>query len=264
MLSPNNETDRQRFQDNLVAAKVRDILRADAKRAPTDCSFSNAQISSLVDGLAVAPRPQEIHQERSSRYLRGTAAGMILWDGLLAQNSGQDSGLTKIKVDISNLLQRTGKKRGSSLSFLDNVLWKDFRPVAHLWLAYLLRQLAELSSVSTDKLCTSGDLLRFLAVAEQLRRDGELARFWKSNQPILHPAHTWKVPSSIRLPELTIRYSADGMQGQVTWQRPGSIAGAYWSSLPNVSRTAFEEALAKKVALAAAEVYPVSVKVVAA
>jgi hypothetical protein len=256
MLSPRNDTDRTKFYDNLIAAKISDKLRADANRVPAARPFSNKQISALADVLATAPRQQEVHKERSRRCLQGTAAGLILWEGLVARDRGQETGLSKIKADIADVLQRKGKKRGPSVSFLDNVLWQTFRPVAHLWLASLLRELAKLAPDNAGAPCTPGDLIRFLAIAERLRLDGEAARFWKSNQPLLHPNYTWKVPSNIRLPRLAIRYSAEDWRDRVTEQRPDSIAGAFWSSAPRVSRIAFEEALGKKVALATVEAYP--------
>jgi hypothetical protein len=98
MLSPDNEAERIRFK----AARVRAELKLEIKKlCPTEHSFSNGEIGKFIDILDIAPRGQEIFQERKRRYERAPIAGWILWDCLAGHDGVPTVGLTEIKANIS-------------------------------------------------------------------------------------------------------------------------------------------------------------------
>lgn len=240
MLSPDNEADRMRLKASRVRAECKGLIK---KLCPTERSFDNGEIATLLDLLDAAPRPEEVFQERQRKYELGTVAGWILWDCLAGHDGVPVAGLTATKAKISERLQQRGRKRGFSLSSLENTAWRTYEPVAHFCLAHMLRQVAVLPCARFERPCAPNDLIRFLAVSEHLRRAAELIKLRKSSHSLLDPARTWKVPSSIQLPVLILPDDAKKDQVWFAVRQVPSIAGASGSSLRHVPTDALREVL---------------------
>jgi hypothetical protein len=208
MVWPDDEENRRRLKMARQAVELSDLIRSLAKQDSPPASLDIADITPITDALAASPRLSDVATARDQRYERGTIAGWILWDALLDHHRGTKRGLEVIKRDISNRLLVSKHVKRLSISTINNIIWRIFRPVAHLWPAYMLRS----ANLRTDgqpvsRPCGPADLLRFLALAEQLRRDGETCRPRQSDLPILDPARTWKAPPTLHLPDFRIPYT---------------------------------------------------------
>ena len=208
MLWPDDEESRRRLMTACYANEFRYLIRRLAKLDPSPNSVRITVLAEVSDLLAASPRLSDLAADRKRRAMHGTIAGQILLDTLFDHHRGSKRGLGAIKQDISQRFARSKNFKGLSISNINNTVWRTFWPVAHLWSAHFVRQ----HNLVIDGQPTSSpswldDLPHFLAVAEQLRRDGETCHPRRSDQPILDPVKTWKAPSSLDLREFRILYS---------------------------------------------------------
>lgn len=77
-------------------------------------------------------------------------------------------------------------------------LWSAFKPAAHLWAA------ERLLVIKYQHPLFGNHPYELLAVAEELRRRGEVHVSRHTNRPLLDSAETWRVPPDFSLPEVDI------------------------------------------------------------
>jgi hypothetical protein len=207
MVWPEDEENRRLFVQARRAKEYVELVEAFAKVDPQAKIMNVADMAVTFAALATSPRPTEVGADRQRRYSHGSIAGWILWDGLVNCHSGTGHGLEAVKRDISKRLKTSKGHPRFSVSTINNTIWPRFRPVAYMWLAHMFHaSLGRSDGEPVPRPCKADDLLKFLEMAEQFRRDGEGCRPRHSDQPILDPTRTWKGPPGLRLREQRFVY----------------------------------------------------------
>jgi hypothetical protein len=159
-------------------------------------NLSNQDVRALFELAANTVPMARIQSEIERPFIRGTVAGHILRLTLagLARDPKSDAlGAAKKRVSA-------GFAADSRLSVktIENQIWKNYRPVAHFWAAFLSLDDRQFFPCQTKTFKT------FLQMAEAYRRAGETTPVFKSGT-ILNSHETFSLPKSMNLPEMTLR-----------------------------------------------------------
>jgi hypothetical protein len=160
-------------------------------------SLSKDQSALLLDLLAKmrTAKPREAILQRSHRHLRhGAVASAILYQALTGPD--ERPSLNAIKSILQERLKHYEESFPSlSLSTMDNTVWKNFKAVSHLHLAYALVWAAH-GAKTYPFPCRYDDLPVFLKTAESIRIEGEQTLLRQKAGTVLDPRQTWKAPSN--------------------------------------------------------------------
>ena len=163
-----------------MAAYGKDLARA-GKLAPPSPEHIGPILAFATDALPL----KVIHDRVRQPFMHGCAAGLLLLRAATHASIPQHFKLSDIKHDIAGTFT-------VSVSTVDNTIWPAFRPVAHLFAAYLVRALEG----ETTFPCRLVELPLFLARAEDFRSRGEAIFPPRRSDPMLRPgeALTFGVP----------------------------------------------------------------------
>jgi len=127
---------------------------------------------------------RDLEGESETRQRRGQIAGAVLIDALLDHWKGRPPKLAGIFKSVAERFELSeGEVR--------TVCWPSFRSVAHLW--GTTHQMKRVDVLPRDL----GELLRFIAFAEQLRALGETTPV--RGGTLLRSGEMWKVPQGVDL-----------------------------------------------------------------
>lgn len=198
MLWPDKKDIRERYIQTItveIAKGIQPTLQFDEGPATEDIAFWTKLVTS-------AKRPEDFQKDAHVRFERGTMAGKVLFDAVGHSLAGVDSvrlgDITKRMVGLLN--EDLTKKSTSSF---ENRIWPIFRPVSHLWAAWLY------SANETDWAfpCEASKLKLFLSIAEFFSKKGEgLKTSPKAPSPILRQSESLKLPSQY-LDDVSITFS---------------------------------------------------------
>lgn len=119
-----------------------------------------------------------------------------------------------IQSYLSTAVKGCRRKAGSSEKTIRQH-WEKYKPVAHLWAAFRVYQLAPKSNFTNIAKTLAGvKLNEFLAVAEHFRLFGESFKpsRIKSHESLLPKGETWQVPEDYELATINMNFD-----GSSTW-----------------------------------------------
>lgn len=168
---------------------------------------------SMLKVLASAPSADDVFARAYNTSFYGAIVGdMLLFILGCAQHCPRHMSINKAAFVQSKILIGAKDQAGNLLHYglaTVRTAWGKFRPVAHLWAAYRIWQIDHKEAPDLSPFEPDG-LPNFLAAAEELRRLGTstFARAQKLRHgPILNPAETWRTPSGLCLPSVTLTCS---------------------------------------------------------
>lgn len=138
-----------------------------------------------------------IHQQSQHHFVQGVIAGELLSAIVGDHASGQSIKVQSIKNEIIECCaSRKSDHFRISLSTLENTIWKRYKPVSHLWAAYLG------NALRGDHVfpCRIGALPEFLGLSEYFRKTGQDIYPSRRNEPVLTQNEQWIPPSDLELP----------------------------------------------------------------
>ena len=142
-----------------------------------------AEVREFGEAMLSAPRVEDFTKAGVRARKHGVVAGMILYEAVGRHDIGSEN--TEMSVIKSALVALLGPEQRLSQKTIDNTVWPRYRPVAHLWAAFIDRSLETNSNTLP---CRGRDLPLFLATAEAYRRRGETIRSTpKSPNTVLRP-----------------------------------------------------------------------------
>lgn len=148
---------------------------------------SPSEVRAAVEAIRDMPRMSDC--PIAEAYRNGMIAG-----GILGAVVGDGATLTEAKAMIAGRFNMTPKR-------LDNHVWPIWRPVAHLWCAYL--HVAAAAGEPPQVICEPANLGRFLAGAEAWRRRGERTKSAPTAGMVLTWGQAARLPDHVVLPSTT-------------------------------------------------------------
>lgn len=165
---------------------------------------------------------ESMQKEMTTRCEHGIVAGLILLHTIrFSKLKGGPVSSDEIRKFVLNELNESMRvlRVTTSMSQVENVIWPNYRPAAHLWAAK-----AWLHSMNNpgDPIRTDLDWLRpfpvplaelgyFLGLSEWFRKQGEQLRAHRSAVTVLIPGEAIVAPDSIRIPEIGVEFLPDTM-----------------------------------------------------
>jgi hypothetical protein len=207
MLYPTNEDERRRAEH---AGLARVQLDEEVAR-PTDNDAAFLRRDDVLERykfFASAVPIEEIQAKAQSHFAHGVSAAIRLINYVAYAASGANSTLRDQKKEIRKKLSGTLLFKSLSDASLEGG-WSKYRPVAHLWAAYV--QLGIIccdSQIPSEFPCHLDDLPLFLGLAESFRQEGEACRLKGYAGTLLVAGASWEVPPGIDLPlvDLGLQY----------------------------------------------------------
>lgn len=152
----------------------------------------NADIIASLQMRHTAPSWNQIQERAHRNITHGAVASALVLDALTLPGGG--GGLTAIKSRLQERLSKAGGHfKKFSQSKIDNISWRRFGPVAHLYLAHVLVG-ASRGGEPYPFPCTTEDIPPFLKTAESIRIEAERTPLRQRAGTLLDPKRTWKVP----------------------------------------------------------------------
>jgi hypothetical protein len=189
---------------------------ADARERATAFAVSQFIVDAVRDGWAPMPESHAdlaqaldvivrgakfsdaVHNEAKPRYFEGVLVGYMIGEMLYDLNERQNaSSIGEAKRRALNKLRRAGSdilKRSFDLKRFDNAIWPRFRPVAHLWAAYIDRCHALRRHTFP---CSVGDLPQFLTLAALILETGCQCKPKRSPVALLDKTLAWQPADEI-------------------------------------------------------------------
>lgn len=196
MLAPND----QALRDELLRTRE---IRRELKKCRLRSDFGNVGYSTPATDVHEREKleKKELQKRVQRRLLHGMIAGHILYELLVANEQGTVRTIKEVRQELTNRDTDFGKliarNRISESSIRANI-WPGYRPVAHLYSAHRRRDFLWEGPFP----CHESALAQFLALAEADRKAGEaLPLKNQGKRTALIPDETWRVPSSIILPD---------------------------------------------------------------
>lgn len=189
MLFPDDAKMRDRAINTGRTEYALDLLKAGAY--PRESTELARWAVMLIEQALDAPSPEVLMDD--DRQERGAMAGSILWRALPRAARNEKGPMGRTMRDVEHVF--TGRKSSES-HYVNNTVWKIFRPVAALWASFVNRADDE-SSISFP--CLTEDLPMFLAMAEGFRMLGETTRPPKRADPILKPSESLQLTDELRV-----------------------------------------------------------------
>lgn len=197
MLSPDDEDRRSQVVASGKAKQGWMRLKIREGFVAKPLSEQDAHEAIEVADLAIrAPNKDTVLQDNKRPLRFGVIAGRILYGLLVANETGASKTIPEVfgELGISNR-HRIGQ------ATIKNSLWRDYSPVAHLYLAWLTMN-RNGAGRAVPLPCHAKDLPTYLALAEHYRNAGEQLRLRHRREAALDSGRTWRVPASITLPDL--------------------------------------------------------------
>lgn len=172
-----------------------------------DFRIDSASLAEAMEGALHTATPAWLEEQTKRPMHYGCVAGVILLKMLYGEQTGQLAENT-IRKTATKLHGAMWRSYIGSLSeeHIKQDVWPRFMPVAHLWSATIALQ----NEGVTEFPCRIVDMPRFLALAEQDRQAGESLRLYKRAETALRADACWRVPDSVKLPDVTAYWpSAD-------------------------------------------------------
>jgi hypothetical protein len=168
-------------------------------------TFDRAELIELT-GLAADAVPlkhvqREVTKDESgSPYVAGLMSGWVLAELIfqIVNNSARAS----MKNVVPEIIARFANVWPITAKTFENVIWKNYRPVAHLWASHLYLHENEYPFP-----CRAADLQSFLSIAETYRHAGERLSTRQSPSPILRAAETAQMPSGVSVAAADIDFA---------------------------------------------------------
>ncbi len=192
MLWPNDPLQRKLSLRVANAAQIRHR----AARLIEDCGSTEIVLDvdhflTILDVLGNAPALSEMQEAGKEPFKRGVVAACIFLETLRSERTGRARNLQQVKAGIIKRLAGKQHFEHLSQSTVENVVWRVYRPVAHLWAAYYL-----VSGRNGPFPCRLREFPRFLSVSERLRLDGERFRTGRGTT-LIDPFSAWTVPPEL-------------------------------------------------------------------
>jgi hypothetical protein len=169
----------------------------------------------ILDMIHRSSGPRSIKRTAVLNFNCGRLAGEVLLSVLSsAEYEPRHATVRKALALVGRHIVRNWPAGSPASPSSLKAIWKKFKPVAHLWAAarYELEMHRREASELLEYWMLPDRFLRFLAVAEKLRVMGENHRplGGRNNSSVLdrhvlNPDVTWKFPSDLELPEVTVR-----------------------------------------------------------
>ncbi|MCH8240945.1 MAG: hypothetical protein IIB62_13055 [Proteobacteria bacterium] len=156
--------------------------------------FDGREVVELLKAARLLPSFEQQSENVKLPFLQGVWAGGILCAAIAASDDGDHFNFASARVSGGDVLERAGltKHMGLSNSKIKQA-WGAFRPVAHLWAAWLAR----IDPDTAPFPCIASELPDFLDLAEDLRQRGEVLDWKQSKETVLNRRDTWAVPESL-------------------------------------------------------------------
>jgi hypothetical protein len=195
MLWPNAEVKRREAEKAALADEATRWLGTIDKDAAIDAG----SVAQFARWAITVPRLMDVQAGAENQFRDGAMAGTILHDFLGWRALGHPAPVDLIKGQVAHRFRM-------SKQHVENRAWKHFRCVAHLWSAWITFAAEYRSEGESGGLpCRFADFPAFLALSERNRIEGESAEFLQSAKgTVLKPGETWRVPSELRLPEISV------------------------------------------------------------
>jgi hypothetical protein len=136
-------------------------------------------------------RLREFEPDTRRQFLHGVVAGCRLWNLLCIQRRKPDASFS----NVDGAIRKMFAKRSISQSTLNNTIWPHFKPVAHLWAAFV-----SLSAASHRKSspfpCALRDAAHFLGVSATIANIATATRTKQSTRPVLDADDLWNIKPS--------------------------------------------------------------------
>jgi hypothetical protein len=143
--------------------------------------------------IADAQPLSNIHERVKSRYYEGCLAGYILCELIDPPKGTPAKNLAEAKRRAADGL-RGALGRSLDIKRIDNVIWPRFKPVGHLWGAYI----GNMRRSGEDTFpCRLDFLPKFLALACLMLRRGAAYRAPHSPVALLDIGNAWQLPSDV-------------------------------------------------------------------
>jgi hypothetical protein len=194
MLWPHDPDARAR---SLEVSTMRDSLD---RMKDADFTMTAAEVAEVAERVWTLPTVQELQEEARGPTKHGLTAGMLLRWLISADQAGE----TMTLEDGAQRVERAMREHRVGYKTVRNTAWPRYRDVAHLWAAHSVLH----DEGSTPFPCQRGDLPRFLAIAEALRREGERIQLPRSTKRAQDAATTWRVPAGVTLPAARVKLKA--------------------------------------------------------
>jgi hypothetical protein len=192
-------------QDQFAAAEGRARYEAavavqTAAGADAHFTITAGEVVELVRHAEASSALARVQDLARAPFLEGVTAGLIALEVLRGATAGVPINLSRAKRMAATVMK--GKKPAIvTPKTIDNRIWKLYRPVAHLWVSYLVRR-------ASGGLfpCRLTEVETFLAESEEYRRIGESLKSDSKAPPLFDAAEMVGVPENIELPDIEIRW----------------------------------------------------------
>ena len=201
MLWPDDENRRADAEAAVDAHLINETVQGFAGSGELSLVFPS-DLAVVMGKVASAPRLRDI--DARTQFLHGVAAGLVLHDMLGWAHLGSPN------ARMGYVVKSVAERLRISISTVQNTCWAQFRAVAHLWAATTGNALTAIDEGSRpDPFPTDLTLLpEFLAESEQYRALGEAFIPKQSGKgTMLKPDETWRMPSSISLPQVSLTFT---------------------------------------------------------
>jgi hypothetical protein len=142
--------------------------------------------------------PHHIQGRAKDEILHGAIAGMVLREAVGELAIGHKG------ITLSGVFKRISLGMSITQKVFDNSLWRRFRPVAHLWAAWLTNALDD---DGRDFPCELSGLASFLQTAEDYRMMAENHRTKQSRTTILRIGEAVGIPLELGIAPRAMSFS---------------------------------------------------------
>ncbi|WP_040619990.1 hypothetical protein [Rhodovulum sp. PH10] len=192
--------------DDAYREKV--IQRALILRALETPESLDREMAINLLGMSVGiPSAAEINAETETRHLYGGLAGCILAETIARIDGNMPLSMGEIiNRACKSATANAGGWRKAQITpkTVQNRVWRDWKPVAHLWAAY--NRLYQEHGKAWVWPCPKVQLTRFLGEAEAWRAIGETLKPRQSDTTVLPAGIAVRIPGSDRLPRVKLEF----------------------------------------------------------
>lgn len=159
------------------------------------------QVVKLVAKAAEVMPIEWINERVSEPLHRGTIAGTVFYNAICNRDFDVSEGAIGKTVErLDRRLRKNGERISKSL--MNNTILPRFRPVGHLWAAYV----GEYKNGRTAFPCPWQDVKAFMACAEAYRRAGEVLKMPHSDTTLFDADKMYKL-NGLQLPEIELKFA---------------------------------------------------------
>jgi hypothetical protein len=186
MLWPHDQAQRAEAMKSSIATFIKTAI--DAAVPPM-----NLMIERDWYALAQEALPMRLVSDQSKTAFRhGVLAGELLAAAVNEHTASGSVKLESLKTEMTSAKRRKSHKTlDISRSTLENTIWPRYKPVSHLWAAYVQTALFERDPTFP---CRLDSLPDFLALADSFCRAGLSLRLSRRNEALLSIDQLWTLP----------------------------------------------------------------------